>query len=61
VDDDEYQPVTGEFAGIALSEFAVARQNGRRMVLVWVALVLAITGMVATAGWTLGSHLTGLL
>jgi serine/threonine protein kinase, bacterial len=60
-DDDEYRPVSGEFAGIALSEFAVARQNNRRMVLIWVAVVLAITGMVATAGWTIGSHLTGLL
>ncbi|KAJ6995531.1 protein kinase [Populus alba x Populus x berolinensis] len=60
-DDYEYQPVSGEFAGIALSEFAVARQNGRRMVLIWVALVLALTGLAATAGWTLGSNLSGLL
>jgi serine/threonine protein kinase, bacterial len=59
--DDEYRPASGEFAGIALSEFAVARQNSRRMVLIWVAVVLAITGMAATAGWTIGSHLTGLL
>lgn len=57
----EYQSVTGEFAGIAISEFALARQQNRRMVLIWVALVLALTGLAATAGWTIGSNLTGLL
>jgi serine/threonine-protein kinase len=60
-DDYEYQRVTGEFAGIPISEFAYARQHGRRMVLVWVALVLALTGLVATAGWTIGTNLGGLL
>jgi serine/threonine protein kinase, bacterial len=57
----EYQPDSGEFAGIALSEFAVARQQDRRMVLIWVALVLALAGLAATAGWTVGSNLSGLL
>lgn len=62
IDDDyEYESVSGEFAGIAMGEFALARQQARRMVLVWVAVVLAITGMVATAAWTIGSNLTGLL
>jgi serine/threonine-protein kinase len=60
-DEDEYQPVSGEFAGIAMSEFVWARQHARRMVLIWVALVLAVTGLVATAAWTLGSNLTGLV
>jgi serine/threonine protein kinase, bacterial len=60
-DEDEYQPVSGEFAGIAMSEFVWARQHARRMVLIWVALVLAVTGFVATAAWTLGSNLNGLL
>jgi serine/threonine-protein kinase len=60
-DEDEYQPVSGEFAGIAISEFVWARQHARRMVLIWVALVLAVTGLVATAAWTLGSNLNGLL
>lgn len=60
-DDDEYQPVTGEFAGIPISEFAYARQHGRRMVLIWAAAVLALTGLVATAAWTIGSNLNGLL
>lgn len=60
-DDDEYQPLTGEFAGIPISEFAYARQHGRRMVLIWVAAILALTGLVATAAWTIGSNLNGLL
>ncbi|MGO9384037.1 MAG: protein kinase domain-containing protein [Mycobacterium sp.] len=59
--DYEYEPVSGEFAGIAMSEFVWARQHGRRMVLIWVAVVLAITGLVATAAWTIGSNLSGLL
>ena len=59
--EDEYQPVAGEFAGIAMSEFVWARQRARRMVLIWVALVLALTGLVATAAWTVGSNLSGLL
>jgi serine/threonine protein kinase, bacterial len=57
----EYQPAPGEFAGIAMSEFAWARQHARRMVLVWVAVVLALTGLVATVGWTIGTNLSGLL
>ena len=61
LDDHEYEPVTGKFAGIAMSEFIWARQHARRMVLIWVALVLAITGLVATAAWTIGSNLNGLV
>ncbi len=57
----EYEPVTGEFAGIPISEFVWARQHGRRMAWIWVALVLAVTGLVATAAWTIGSNLNGLL
>jgi serine/threonine-protein kinase len=60
-DDYEYEPVSGEFAGIAMREFAFARQHARRMVLIWVAVVLALTGLVATAAWTIGSNLSGLL
>jgi serine/threonine protein kinase, bacterial len=60
-DEYEYQPVAGEFAGIAISEFVWARQHARRMVLVWVAVVLALTGLVATVAWTIGSNLSGLL
>ena len=57
----EYQPVSGQFAGIAMSEFIWERQRARRMVLIWVAVVVALTGLVATAAWTIGSHLSGLL
>ncbi|MEB3982362.1 protein kinase [Mycobacterium sp. 663a-19] len=60
-DEYEYEPAAGEFAGIAIGEFALERQHARRMVLVWVAVVLALTGLVATAAWTIGSNLTGLL
>ncbi|ORB82888.1 serine/threonine protein kinase [Mycobacterium kansasii] len=57
----EYQPVSGQFAGISMDEFHWARQHARRMVLIWVSVVLAITGLVATAAWTIGSNLSGLL
>lgn len=60
-DEYEYQPVSGEFAGIPMSEFVWARQHARRMTLVWLAVVLALTGLVATAAWTVGSNLSGLL
>lgn len=60
-EDYEFEPVTGEFAGIPISEFMWARQRGRRMVLIWVALVLALTGLIATVAWTVGSNLDGLL
>jgi serine/threonine protein kinase, bacterial len=53
--------LAGQFGGIALSELVGAREHGRRMVLIWVAIVVAITGLVATAAWTIGSNLSGLL
>jgi len=58
---NEYEPVSAQFAGIAMSEFIWARQHARRMVVVWVAVVVALTGLVATAAWTIGSNLSGLL
>jgi serine/threonine protein kinase, bacterial len=57
----EYQVVSGKFAGIDMSEFIWARQHAQRMVLIWVAVVLAVTGLVAAAAWTIGSNLNGLL
>ncbi|WP_197079922.1 protein kinase domain-containing protein [Mycobacterium haemophilum] len=57
----QHEPVSGQFAGIAIGEFIWARQQARRMVLIWVAVVVAITGLVATVAWTIGSHLSGLL
>jgi serine/threonine-protein kinase len=58
---DEYGPDSGQFAGIPIDEFVWVRQHNRRMVLIWVAVVLALTGLVATAAWTIGVHLSGLL
>jgi serine/threonine protein kinase, bacterial len=57
----EYGEVSGQFAGIDMVEFALARQHARRMVLIWVAIVLSVTGMAAAAAWTVGSNLSGLL
>ncbi len=59
--DAEYQAISGQFAGIDLVEFALERQHARRMVLIWVAVVLSVTGLVAAAAWTIGSNLSGLL
>jgi serine/threonine-protein kinase len=59
--DDEYASASGQFAGIPIDEFVYARQRNRRTVLVWVAIVLALTGLVASAAWTIGVHLSGLL
>ena len=55
------QGAARQFAGIELSEFALARQHARQMVLIWIAVVLAVTGLVAAAAWTIGSNLAGLL
>jgi len=59
--DRETQGLSGQFAGIDLVEFAFERQHARRMLLIWIAVVLSITGMVAAAAWTIGSNLSGLL
>ena len=50
-----------QFAGIDLIEFAFERQHARRMMLIWIAIVLSVTGMVAAAAWTVGSNVSGLL
>lgn len=57
----EYPETPGLFAGIDISEFVWARQHARRMVLIWIAVVLSVTGMAAAAAWTIGSNLAGLL
>ena len=51
----------GQFAGIELSEFYLARQRAKRMVWFWVAAVLIVAGLVAAAAWTLGSNIDGLI
>jgi serine/threonine-protein kinase len=50
-----------QFAGIDLIEFAFERERARRMMLIWIAIVLSITGMAAAAAWTVGSNISGLL
>ena len=50
-----------QFAGIDLIEFAFERERSRRMMLIWIAVVLSITGMAAAAAWTVGSNVAGLL
>jgi serine/threonine protein kinase, bacterial len=50
-----------QFAGIDMAEFDYARQKAKRALLFWIALVLAITGMVAAAAWTVGSNIGGLI
>ena len=59
--DGEYQQSAGQFAGIDLAEFAFERDRSRRMMLIWIAVVLSITGMAAAAAWTVGSNISGLL
>lgn len=46
-----------QFAGIDISEFVWARQRARRAVVFWVLSVLVLTGLVAAAAWTAGTHL----
>ena len=59
--DPRFQAVTGQFAGIALSDFLLARQHARRMMLIWLAVVFVLTGVVAAVGWTLGNSVGALL
>lgn len=60
-DDPEYQPLTGQFAGIELSEFYWARQRAKRMLLFWVIAVITLAGLAAAGAWTLGTNLPNLL
>lgn len=50
-----------QFAGIALAEFAVARQRARRATLIWTLMVLVLTGLAAAAAWMAGANLQALL
>lgn len=50
-----------QFAGIDIDEFAFGRQRSRRMLAFWILTVLILTGLVATAGWSLGINIDGLL
>ena len=52
---------SGQFAGIDIDEFIWSRQQSRRILTFWVLTVFVLTGLVALAGWTLGTNLDGLL
>jgi serine/threonine protein kinase, bacterial len=60
-DEPEYQPLTGQFAGIELEQFHWARQRAKRVLLGWVVIVLILTGLLAAGAWTLGNNLGNLL
>lgn len=49
-----------QFAGIDIDEFAFTRQRSRRVLAFWILTVLVLTGLVATAGWSLGINVDGL-
>jgi serine/threonine protein kinase, bacterial len=53
--------VPGQFAGIDMAEFHYERQRARRALVLWIAVVLIITGMVAAAAWTVGTNIGGLI
>jgi serine/threonine-protein kinase len=57
----EYEPVSGQFAGIDLDEFHWARQRAKRALLFWVTAVLTLTGLIAAAAWTVGSNIATLI
>jgi serine/threonine-protein kinase len=57
----EYQPVSGQFAGIDMTEFYWAQQRAKRVLVFWVIAILTLTGLIAVAAWTLGSNIGGLI
>jgi serine/threonine-protein kinase len=58
---DETDSPPRQFAGIDIDEFIWSRQRSRRILTFWVLTVFVLTGLVALAGWTLGTNLNGLL
>jgi serine/threonine protein kinase, bacterial len=57
----EPRGVPGRFAGIELAEFGYQRQRAKRALLLWMAVVLIVTALVAAAAWALGSHIADLI
>jgi serine/threonine protein kinase, bacterial len=57
----EYEPVSGQFAGIDLENFYWARQRAKRVLLFWLLSVLTLTALIAAAAWTLGSNIGNLV
>ena len=61
LEEAEYQPVTGQFAGIELEQFHWARQRSKRVLAAWVVFVLILAGLLAMGAWTLGNNLPNLV
>lgn len=59
--DPECRTGARQFAGIDVEEFAWARQRSRRAMVVWVLVVLVLDGLVATAAWSVGLNVQGLI
>lgn len=59
--DTHYDLVTGQFGGVELSRFVLERQHARRMVVIWLAVLFAVTTLVAALAWTLGNNVGALL
>ncbi|GAA1700241.1 serine/threonine protein kinase [Mycolicibacterium murale] len=57
----EFDSPAGQFAGIEISEFEWARQRARRSTVIWLLVVLILTGGVAAGAWTLGTNLQSLI
>ncbi len=57
----EYQPVSGQFAGVDLDEFFLAQQRAKRVLMFWVIAVITLTGLVAAGAWTVGGNIGALL
>jgi serine/threonine-protein kinase len=53
--------VARQFAGIDMADFHWARQRAKRVLLLWVVVVLTLAGLVAAAGWTLGTNISALI
>jgi serine/threonine protein kinase, bacterial len=53
--------VPGQFAGIDMTAFHYERQRAKRALLLWIAVVLIVTGTVAAAAWNIGSNIGGLI
>ncbi|KRD17184.1 serine/threonine protein kinase [Mycobacterium sp. Root265] len=60
-DEPEYQPISGQFAGIELEQFHWARQRSKRVLAAWVVIVLILAGLLAMGAWTLGNNLPNLI
>lgn len=63
-DDYSYSDHTAnseQFGGVMISELVWAQQRARRMMVLWLLIVLVITGLVAGGSWELGSVVSALL